>query len=387
MTMIDVFSLLEVSRASGRVSAFAVPFGAHELSLGALLFGGFVAALFLGSFLPGQVLEGVVLADGTRLRYRLNGLRLFVLLSAATAACLLWRPAAIGAVHHHFWPLFAAANVFAFGLALYLTIVGRRREAQRGAPRPGGALAFLSDYFYGAEVNPRLFGLDLKMFSYRPSLMGLGLINVSFAVAQYQMHGAVSTRMWLYQAFYFAYLVNYFQFEHGMLFTWDVIAERFGWMLVWGDYVLVPFFYSIPGWFLLDRMDPMPVWEIAALVILYLVGFVLFRGANEQKHRFKIDPTTKIWGKPPETIGGKLLASGFWGIGRKLNYTGELCMYFAWTIPCGFDSVVPFLLPLWLVGLFSHRAWRDEQRCKAKYGATWDEYCRRARFRMIPFIY
>jgi len=48
---------------------------------------------------------------------------------------------------------------------------------------------------------------------------------------------------------------------------------------------------------------------------------------------------------------------------------------------------VPYVLPLWLVCLFSHRAWRDDQRCRAKYGALWDEYCRRARFRMIPFVY
>ena len=35
----------------------------------------------------------------------------------------------------------------------------------------------------------------------------------------------------------------------------DVIAERFGWMLIWGDYVLVPFFYSLPGWFLVRNEE------------------------------------------------------------------------------------------------------------------------------------
>jgi delta14-sterol reductase len=187
--------------------------------------------------------------------------------------------------------------------------------------------------------------------------------------------------------FYLAYLVNYFQFEHGMIFTWDIIAERFGWMLVWGDYVLVPFFYSVPGWYLVRDVDPMPAWQVAALAALYLTGFVLFRGSNEQKHQFKEDPKRPIWGKTPETIGGKLLVSGFWGIGRKLNYTGELCMYVAWSATTGTQSLVPYLLPLWLAVLFPHRAWRDDQRCRAKYGALWDAYCRRARFRMIPFLY
>src|SRR5262249_53302694 len=183
------------------------------------------------------------------------------------------------------------------------------------------------------------------------------------------------------------YIFNYFQFEYGMLHTWDVIAENFGWMLVWGDYAVVPFFYSVGGWYLLANTDPMSPYLAAALVALFVVGLWIFRGANEQKHRYKEDPLRKIWGRTPETIGGKLLVSGFWGIGRKLNYTGELMVYFSWTICTGFYSIVPYLLPLWLVGLFAHRAWRDEQRCHQKYGELWAEYCRRARFRMIPFIY
>jgi delta14-sterol reductase len=48
---------------------------------------------------------------------------------------------------------------------------------------------------------------------------------------------------------------------------------------------------------------------------------------------------------------------------------------------------VPYLLPLWLTVLLSHRAWRDEKRCRVKYGELWAAYCRRARFRMIPFLY
>ena len=44
-------------------------------------------------------------------------------------------------------------------------------------------------------------------------------------------------------------------------------------------------------------------------------------------------------------------------------------------------------LPLWLMVLFPHRAWRDDQRCRAKYGALWQDYCRRVPYRIIPWIY
>jgi delta14-sterol reductase len=350
----------------------------------AAIFFGFIGALFVGSLLvPGKREKGAPLPGGGQEIYTLNGFPLWLVVVAATAVLLIVRPSALAFVHHAFWPLFAVANVAAFSASIWLTVRGRRIT---GEARPG-IVGFVVDCFYGVELNPKLAGVDLKLFSYRPSLMGLGLLNVSFAAAQYQELGHLTTRMWVYQVFYLAYLFNYFQFEHGMIFTWDIIAERFGWMLVWGDYVLVPFFYSVPAWYLVNDRSDMPAWQIAALAALYVIGFVLFRGSNEQKHQFKADPQKPIWGRTPEALGGKLLVSGFWGIGRKLNYTGELCMYFAWSLTTGFQSVVPYLLPLWLMVLFPHRAWRDDQRCRAKYGALWDEYCRRARFRMIPFLY
>lgn len=364
------------------------PITISDLGQAVLMFGGFVALLFVGSLvLPGPMHEGAVQPDGTRKRYKLNGLLLFMLLALAVAAGTLLKLFSLRVILQHFFALLAVANVFAFTLTFVLFFKGRRAAAQDGELRRRGLGQILKDLFYGTETNPTWLGIDLKMFSYRPSLMGLGLLNVSFALVQYETYGRISTQMWLYQIFYFLYLANYFQFEYGMLFTWDVIAERFGWMLIWGDYVLVPFFYSLPGWYLIHRVEPMPLPGVIGLVVLYGFGFWLFRGANEQKHQFKMNPNVNIWGKPAETIGSKLLVSGFWGIGRKLNYTGELCMYYAWTLPCGFSSPVPYLLPLWLTLLLPHRAWRDEKRCKRKYGPLWTAYCQRARFRMIPFIY
>ena len=339
---------------------------------------GFVVLLFIGSrLLPGSIHAGAELLDGSRRYYKLNGLLLLILLPATVAGAPWLVALSLSAVYRDFWALFAVANVFAVGLTGILFLQGRSEGTGR----------WLHDLFYGTELNPTWLGVDLKMFSYRPSLMGLVLFNAAFAAEQYRLYGAISTRMALYQAFTFLYVVNYFQFEHGMLFTWNVIAERFGFMLVWGDYVLVPFFYSIAGWYLVDQWEPISNAAVAGLVLLYLAGFWLFRGANGQKHRFKTNPQGTIWGRPAEALGGKLLVSGFWGVGRKLNYTGELCVYYAWTLTCGFDSLVPYLLPAWLTLLLTHRAWRDEQRCREKYGPLWTAYCGRARFRMVPFIY
>lgn len=347
----------------------------HGLVEAALGISAFVALLLLGSIaLPGRMEAGSPSAAGSSPKYKLNGLLLFLLVMIGALAGHWAGLFSLASIPPRLPALFVAANVLAFAASLALLLRKRGRKK-------------LADFFYGVETTPSWLGIDLKMFSYRPSLIGLGLINLSLAALQIQLHGHLSMRMALYQIFCLVYLANYFQFEYGMLFTWDILVERFGWMLVWGDYVLVPFFYALPGWYLVHNLDPLPPAEAAGSVLLYTGGFWLFRGANQQKNRFKRDANARIWGRPARSLDGRLLVSGFWGIGRKLNYTGELCMYYAWTLLCGFQSFVPYLVPLWLTIFLPHRAWRDEKRCRTKYGGLWEQYCSRARFRMIPFVY
>ena len=358
---------------------------ATELALGGAITLGFVGGLFvLSRIVPGKELQGAELADGSRLTYRLNGLNIFLVLLAGLGLAQLAGLRPLAALHEHFVSTWIGANVLSIVMSLWLW---RSGLAKKDAKRGSGPLGWLSELWYGVELNPALWGVDIKMFSYRPSLMGLFALNASFAAVQYEQLGTLTTAMMLYQAFTFVYVLNYFQFEHGMLFTWDIVAERFGFMLVWGDYAFVPFCYSVVGWYLVDQPDVLPAWAGVALTCSFLLGLWIFRGANQQKDEFKRDPKKAIWGKTPETLGGRILVSGFWGIGRKLNYTGEILVYWSFSLLAGFDSFVPFLLPTWLLCLLIHRAWRDEQRCRQKYGALWDAYCQRARFRMIPFVY
>ena len=255
----------------------------------ALMLAGFIAFLMAGSkFLPGREVM-LTDVDGKTRPCKLNGLSLFLLTFAVAGLAAYFGWFSLSALYTHFAALFIVTNVFAFAFSAWLY--------WRGTGTEGAPAGFWRGYFFGRERDPALFGVDLKMFSYRPSLIGLALLNVSFAVVQYQTYGGLTLAMTLYQIFTFAYIFNYFQFENGMIYTWDIVSERFGWMLVWGDYVLVPFFYCITGWWLVDATGPdLPPAAAAGLALLFVFGFWLFRGANEQKHRFKQDSGVKIWG-------------------------------------------------------------------------------------------
>lgn len=351
---------------------------------GLLTYGAFIVFLFvLTRLLPGKKVVGQPLpGTGQRLTYKLNGMALFVATHMLIFVGAWFFDLSLTPLLEHFWSLLVAANIITV-IWLVLMYRGARKHLDEATAKQGP----LQRFWYGIELNPQLFGVDLKTFAYQPSLIGLGVLNVAFAWAQFEQLGQLTPQMLAYQVFWWAYLFTHYWLEDNILSMWDVIAEKFGFMLLWGDLMLVPFFYSIAGWYLLAAPEPMALPRVLAIAALYTLGLWIFRGSNAQKNRFKKDPNTKIWGKPAKALGGRLLISGWWGIGRKINYTSELMVYSSFALCTGFVSWVPYILPLWLCVLFSHRAWRDEQRCAAKYGQLWDEYRKIAKFRMIPFIY
>lgn len=375
-------------RDSDAVQALSI---SSTLSLDAVLVASvglfaFVAALFLATMiLPGRVVRGPAIATGERRAYKLNGMALWVLAHMVVIGSTVVFGASLSPlITTWFWPLFVAANLLSIAWSIALYRGGKRRQRARGEVREGSMIAEL---WYGAELNPELAGVDLKLFAYQPSLIGLHVLIAAFGYLHVETVGTMTPQMLLYQAFWWLYLYTHYRHEDGLVSMWDMIAERFGFMLVWGDLTLVPFFYCLGGWFLVDQREPMSLPALVAITILFALGLWIFRGANRQKHLFKIDRSIPIWGRTPEVLGERLLVSGFWGIGRKLNYSGELCVYLAIALTTGCGSLAPYLVFLWLLGLLSHRAWRDDRRCKARYGALWDAYCERARFKMIPFIY
>lgn len=351
-----------------------------QLALALLAYSAFFFALLLASrALPGRRVLGFAQPDGQRKHYRLNGLALFVLTHMIVIGATLWFGASLAPlVTTWFWPLFIAANVFSLIWSLVLYVRGRGRGAL-----PSGR-GFVRDFCMGVELNPTWRGVDLKVFAYQPSLIGLGLLIAAFGYAQHEQLGHLTPQMWLYQACWWLYLFTHYRDEDGVLSMYDVIAEKFGLMLVWGDLVLVPFFYCTAGWYLLAQPEPMATPALLLLAAIFSLGLWIFRGANKQKHRFKVDRRAKIWGEPARLLGDRLLISGWWGLGRKINYTAELTVYFAIAATAGLGHIGPFLVPIWLLCLLVHRAWRDEQRCAAKYGALWDEYRRVVPVRMLP---
>lgn len=140
------------------------------------------------------------------------------------------------------------------------------------------------------------------------------------------------------------------------------------------------------------------------MISLNSLGYVIFRGANGEKDRFRRNPSDPSVShlKTMETKRGKkLIISSWWGWARHINYTGassaettcsEGCLGdwlvgLSWCLTCGFGSPIPYFYAIYFAVLLIHRDLRDQEACKTKYGSDWDRYCSIVRYRFIPFIY
>ncbi|XP_042671600.1 delta(14)-sterol reductase LBR isoform X5 [Centrocercus urophasianus] len=350
----------------------------------------FFQALFY--LLPiGKVVEGLPLSNGRKLQYRINGFYAFVL-TAAAIGTLLYFQFELHYLYDHFIQFAVSAAAFSMVLSIYLYI--RSLKAPEEDLAPGGNSGYLVyDFFTGHELNPRIGNFDLKYFcELRPGLIGWVVINLAMLLAEMKIHNQSmpSLSMILVNSFQLLYVVDALWNEEAVLTTMDIIHDGFGFMLAFGDLVWVPFVYSLQAFYLVGH--PIAIsWPVAAAItILNCIGYYIFRSANSQKNNFRrnpADPKLSYLKVIPTATGKGLLVTGWWGFVRHPNYLGDIIMALAWSLPCGFNHILPYFYVIYFICLLVHREARDEHHCKKKYGLAWERYCQRVPYRIFPYIY
>lgn len=371
---------------------------------------------YISSYVGGKQ-QGQRAPSGKILSYNINGLQACVI-THVVFLLGVWS----GYIYptwivDHWIAVFFAANVIGYTLTLFAYFKAKIFPTY---PEDNKETAYSwYDIIMGIELNPRLFGFDLKLFfNGRPGIIGWSILNLCFMIAQYERFGTVTNAMMLLNVLQGIYILDFFWYESWYLKTIDIAHEHFGFYLAWGDCVWLPFMYTLQGCYLAHHPIVLRPFVATLIFGVGMLGYALFRLTNNQKVFFrdmmalrdKITDTAVekqifmhcfwIWNKPAsymtcryKTTDGKirtsyLLTSGFWGLARHMNYVGDIILSTTWCMCCGLTHLLPYFYMFYIIALLVTRTFRDETRCRGKYGKkTWDKYCSRVPYRFIPYVY
>lgn len=339
----------------------------------------------------GKVVEGMPLKNRETLKYRINGFYALVL-TAVVVGVAVYQEVDLGYIHAHFLQFYTSALVIVTLLSIYLFI--RSRWASDSNLAPGGNSGYIMyDFFMGRELNPRIKNFDIKFFcEMRPGLIGWVLINFAMLLAEmkHQNLEYPSPAMLLVNGFQLLWVVDGIWHEEKLLTMMDIVYDGFGFMLTFGDLAFVPFTFTCQAYYLVSHPNDLCVFWITTLIAMNGVGYYIFRKANSQKFAFRknpSDPAVCHLKTIPTATGNSLIVSGLWGFVHHPNYLGDIIMGLAWSLPCGFNHVIPYFYLIYLITLLVHRNTRDERQCRKKYGSAWEEYCKAVPYRIFPGIY
>lgn len=87
------------------------------------------------------------------------------------------------------------------------------------------------------------------------------------------------------------YILDVLVFESQLTTTFELQAEGLGYMRVL-QYFLYPFLVTSTTKYLHehDRGREINYWILAAILLVYISGYILYRGSNSQKNAFRLNP-------------------------------------------------------------------------------------------------
>jgi len=250
------------------------------------------------------------------------------------------------------------------------------------------------DIFNGRTLNPKVFGLDVKLMTFRFSMVSLALLNVVMVANSIVASGGkANPAVILAAAFQVFYAMDALFFEEYYFYSHDALNSGCGWSLC-STYLTFPFLPTLVTRYLLDR-NPVVAWYYLVLIgIMNVLGYVIFRSSETTRCEFAKDPANPSLAHLDtlSTTGNKkLIVSGWWSLVRHPNYLGEILIQWSWVLPAvgslGLTDLVPYYLPVVTTLMLIVRCHQINQRNKRKYGGAWATYCERVRSNIIPMVY
>jgi 7-dehydrocholesterol reductase len=255
----------------------------------------------------------------------------------------------------------------------------------------------------GMELYPRILGWDVKVFTNcRSGMMFWAVAIVSYCYKNMQLSasGQVQYGMLASVAIQLVYITKFFYWEMGYMCSMDIQHDRAGYYICWGCLVWVPAVYTSAAFYLTSRAPDISATTATAIFLAGVLCVWINYDSDRQRYQFRqSEGKSLIWGRVPRKIIAKyetssgttktslLLVDGWWKVSRHFHYVPEIMAAFFWSLPALDTGLVgPYFYVVYLTILLTDRAFRDDDRCRSKYGKYWDEYCLQVPYKIVPGI-
>jgi len=339
-----------------------------------------------------QKFNGSKNVDGSEPKYQGNGfLYWFISVLVIIIICLKCKefPRKIA---ENFIPIIFTCNIFGLLFVLYLYHKDKNNYWDKDNDQKNN-YSPLFKFYRGLNFHPRIFDVDVKQFTNsRFGMLVWQLLIIIFAFYSYYSFG-FNIAIWVTVILQTIYIAKFFYWETGYFNTLDITLDRAGYYICWGCLVFVPAFYTFTVYYLIN--NPTNISNFFGILILIMGLWFIWMNykVDYEKQKFKNNPDSKEefisvkYSDNGTEKNSKLLTSGWWGKSRHMNYTFEIGLSACWSIVGYKTGIAPFAYLFYIIALLVHRIYRDEDKCKKKYGEYWNKYCDKVKYRLIPKIY
>lgn len=364
-----------------------------------LILGFMVFEAILQRWMPGKEFKATLTPKGNRPIYTANGMAsyLFTLATLLTGSYLgYFRPAI---VYDKFGEILSSMNVFALLFCTMLLIKGNYAPSSTDSGSTGN---YIIDFWWGTELYPRIFGWDVKMFTNcRIGMMYWAVGILCYAAKNIEINdGKIQIGMFVNVALQLIYITKFFHWEMGYMCSMDIQHDRAGYYICWGCLVWVPSVYTSTSFYLAEHAPELsPLTGMFMFCAGLLMIFINYDSDNQRYVFRRTEGECLIWGEKPkkiiaeyttdagETRKSLLLLTGWWSISRHFHYVPEILAAFFWSVPAlNTNFIAPYFYLTFLTILLVDRAFRDDDRCRRKYGTYWDTYCKEVPYKIVPGI-
>ncbi len=208
--------------------------------------------IILMKFVPGKIFKATVTSSGHVPVYIANGFQSYLISILALFALAHFEVFNPADVYDNMGKLLSSMNLFAICLCAFLTFKGLNFPSTKDCGTNGNLIV---DFFWGTELYPRVFGVDIKQFTNcRFGMMFWQLGLICYAFKQYQLlNGVLSSSMVVSVALQTVYIAKFFWWETGYFCSMDIQHDRAGYYLCWGCCCWVPSMYTIHTLFLVEH--------------------------------------------------------------------------------------------------------------------------------------